>query len=154
MKRWSKLQKQLYALRAPEINLQIHCALYRMQSQHGSTALPRYWITLDKEIIWDYPKECGAPPSSARATPDPYPYQTDIADISDLLRAYLDTPKDILLHRHFENDHWGLIDILRAADRRFGTRRLNELQRMSNSKAARKILQQRCEQRKSTRTIR
>jgi len=29
-----------------------------MRSQNGgSTDLPRYWITLDKNVIWDYPKD-------------------------------------------------------------------------------------------------
>lgn len=55
MKRWSKLQKELYNLIAPELDFQIHCRAYRMDSQSGSTDLPRYWITLGKETIWDYP---------------------------------------------------------------------------------------------------
>ena len=55
MRRWSKLQKELYLIIDPNIDFQIHCSVYRMQSRMGSTDLPRYWITLNKEIIFDYP---------------------------------------------------------------------------------------------------
>ncbi len=47
---WSKLQREIYDLLTPTINLQIHCTRYPMRSQNGgSTDLPRYWITLDKK---------------------------------------------------------------------------------------------------------
>ncbi len=145
MKRWSKLQKQLYALRASGINFQIHCSVYRMQSQRGNTDIPRYWITLGKEIIWAYPKDFIDKPSPFREKPHHYPYGTDISDISELFREYLDTPKELLLSKQFEHDHWGLINILRAADRRFGYRRLNELGRKIKNKAATKVLSCRLE---------
>ena len=54
---WSKLQKEVYLLVDPKLEFQIHCVAYRMCSQWGSTDLPRYWITLDKETIFDYPKQ-------------------------------------------------------------------------------------------------
>ena len=57
MRRWSKLQREIYKITADNINFQIHCVAYRMDSQMGSTNLPRYWITLDKETIFDYPKQ-------------------------------------------------------------------------------------------------
>lgn len=53
MKSWSKLQKELYLIIDPTIDLQIHCVAYPMRSRYGNTALPRYWITLGKEIIFD-----------------------------------------------------------------------------------------------------
>ena len=56
-KPWSKLQRELYDLVSDSIDFQIHCVAYRMDSAYGSTNLPRYWITLNKEIIWDYPKQ-------------------------------------------------------------------------------------------------
>lgn len=49
MTRWSKLQKQLYLIWDPSINIQIHCCVYPMKSRWGSNDLPRYFITLDKE---------------------------------------------------------------------------------------------------------
>ena len=56
-KRWSKLQSEIYNLLDKRIDIQIHCSVYRMKSNWGSTDLPRYWITLGKEIIFDYPQQ-------------------------------------------------------------------------------------------------
>ena len=57
MKRWSTLQRDLYSIIDTSIDFQIHCTKYRMQSKCGSTDLPRYWITLGGEIIFEYPKQ-------------------------------------------------------------------------------------------------
>ncbi|WP_216095042.1 hypothetical protein [Candidatus Marithrix sp. Canyon 246] len=50
-----------------------------MQSNMGSTDIPRYWITLEKEIIWDYPKNFIDKPHPSRS--DWFPYCTDISAI-------------------------------------------------------------------------
>ena len=42
-----------------------------------------------------------------------------------------------------KSNHWGLTDILRAADRRIGQRRLAELAEIVSNPAAQKILKQR-----------
>lgn len=139
MRRWSKLQRELYKLIAPDIDFQIHCAVYRMESERGSTDLPRYWITLNGEIIWDYPKQFVNVPTRNGIVIG-YPHNTDISAISELIREYIDTPRDDLLSKHFENDYWGLINILRAADRRIGQRRLDVLRRKTHNRAALKIL--------------
>lgn len=151
-KPWSKLQRELYKLVSEDINFQVHCVAYPMLSQRGSTDLPRYWITLGKEVIWDYPKQFvtedgtvknlsgfGAEKYSDRLTVT-YPYITDISDISRLIREYIDTPKDEIVSKIFENDHWGLINILRSADRRIGDRRLEELKRKTHNIAANKVV--------------
>ena len=133
MKRWSKLQKELYKIISKEINFQIHCIAYPMRSQYGKTNIPRYYITLDKEIIWDYPKDFN----------NNYPYDTDISNISDLIREYIDTPKNKIFSKHFENDKWGLSNILIAADKRIGKRRLQILAKNTTNKYILKIIQQR-----------
>ena len=148
MKRWSSLQREIYKIIDKRINLQIHLSKYRMNSQYGSTDLPRYWITLDKEIIFDYPKqfvftdENGCFIKNLNGNKLYYPYQTDISDIFALIREYIDTPKEVF-SKHFENDHWGLINILKAADRRFGTKKLELLKRRINNKAAHKVIEYR-----------
>ncbi len=103
--------------------------------------MPRYWITLDKEIIWDYPKQFINTPHPDREKPEHFPYGTDISDISNLFREYIDTPKAELLSKAFENDHWGLINILRAADRRHGKEQLKLMIRKTKNKAAARILE-------------
>ena len=124
-KRWSKLQRRLYNLREPSIDFQIHCALYEMNSNNGrhSVKLPRYFITIDKEIIFDYPRACDR---TWKYGFDTYPAVTDIGAISDLIEEYIQCP-DAELLKDFENDKWGITDILRVCDRRIGKRRLREM---------------------------
>lgn len=149
MKRWSSLQKQLYKITDKNINFQIHLSKYRMNSQYGSVDLPRYWITLDNEIIFDYPKNftdnnvCGNFVRNLNGDKSYYPYQTEISGISALIREYIDTPKEKIFSKHFDNDFWGLTNILKAADRRFGKRRLMLLRKRTNNKMAQKIIQYR-----------
>jgi hypothetical protein len=116
-----------------------------MDSVCGSTDLPRYWITLDQETIWDYPKqfvsEGGTQDLSGSGFVAWYPYNTDISDISALIREYIDTPKEEIFNKVFLNDHWGLINILRAADRRIGVRRLDALRRKTHNIAAHKVIE-------------
>ena len=130
--RWSKLQLELYKIIDDTIDFQIHCVRYPMDSQYGSSGLPRYWITLGKETIFDYPKQFALKGGGVRNLSGfiaGYPHRTDISDISILIREYIDTPKDEILSKVFDDDHWGLINILRAADRRIGTKRLEMLKK-------------------------
>ena len=84
-----------------------------MQSRRGNTDLPRYFITLAGEIIFDYPKDfvlkSGGVKSLAGggALTKIYPYGNDISDIGELIREYIDTPKDELFKKHFDADEWG-----------------------------------------------
>ena len=138
-KRWSKLQRDVAALWVDGLDLQLHCSAYRMNSQRGSTDIPRYWFTLNGEIIWDYPKDF----SKAHPGREPmgnYPYLTDVSAISTLIRTYIDTPKEEVMSTLFTEDQWGLINILRAADKRIGSRRLPELKSKTGNIAARKII--------------
>lgn len=149
-KRWSKLQHELYLLLDEAIHMQIHCSVYRMNSQYGSTDLPRYWITLGKDIIFDYPQQFlneklsdfgRKRPRPAYQTVDKmYPYITDVNTISNILREYIDTPIANLLEAHFDYDNWGLTDILKAADRRIGKQRLKEHFFETENGAVQKIL--------------
>jgi len=85
-KPWCKLQKEYYLLVADGLKIQLQCRAYRMDSQMGSTNLPRYWVTLNKETIWDYPKQFVGHEHPSRAQTNWYPYTTDIPDISNLIR--------------------------------------------------------------------
>ncbi|MBR1737524.1 MAG: hypothetical protein IJ736_11005 [Firmicutes bacterium] len=149
MKRWSSLQREIYKMIDEHTDLQIHLSKYRMNSQYGSTDLPRYWMTLGNEIIFDYPKqfvcedEKGNCIKNLNGDRSYYPYTNDITEISNLIREYIDTPKEDVFLKHFENDHWGLINILKAADRRFGKRRLEILKKRTKNNAARKIIEYR-----------
>ena len=90
-----------------------------MKSQRGSTDLPRYWITVGKRIVFDYPKQCITGEGNGN-----YPYETQVSDISDVIREYIDTPPSDLPEKRFDRDAWGLTDLLKAADRRLGKEKL------------------------------
>ena len=136
---WSKLQKSLYLIVSDKVDFQIHCSVYRMNSQRGSTDLPRYWITVGKKIVFDYPKQFISDEANKY-----YPYETQISDISDCIREYIDCPVSLLPEKRFENDLWGLTDILKAVDKRLGKAKLNGYFSSSNS-AVKEILNKRFE---------
>jgi len=101
---------------------------------------------LGKEILWDYPKDFiryGGTRNCVDGYIAAYPYSNDVSAISDLLREYIETPKEMLFEKHFENDKWGLINILKSADRRMGKRRLVKLKKKTRNIAAHKIISQR-----------
>jgi len=150
MKRWSKLAKRLYELVDESIDFKLHCTVYRMQSGRGSTDLPRYFITLAGEIIFDYPKDfvlkSGGVKSPAGGTLTKiYPYGNDISDIGELIREYIDTPKEELFAKHFDEGGWGLANILKAADKRIGKRRLQILAKNRKNQAMQKVIAARLE---------
>jgi len=60
---------------------------------------------------------CEAHPSSIR---DTYYYIGNYDWITDTIRIYIDLPRASLLTAEFEQDKFGLADILRAVDRRIG----------------------------------
>jgi hypothetical protein len=160
-RRWSRLGRDVKALFDPMLNLQIHCIMQPLKGKNaiGSTHFPRYWITLNKEVIFDYPRQfMDLPDHKPRwwenqnkeftTVAKSYPYEEHgVSEISNLLREYINRPKDKLFEP-FATDRWGLADILRAADRRVGKRKRQEMLRTilnggTNSTAVRKILEAR-----------
>lgn len=106
---WSKLQKSLYNLIAKDAKFQIHCAVYELGT--WGNEMQRYWITIDKDIIWDFPKDF-----KDMEMVEGYPYQK--IDIANIIRDYINTPLAEIKEKVFENDYYGLADILRKYDRR------------------------------------
>jgi len=121
MAAWSKLQKSLYSIVSDKADFQIHCSVYRMKSQRGSVNLARYWVTVGKAVVFDYPKQF----MSAEENKN-YPYETQISDLSDCIRDYIDCPVNLLPEKKFDGDAWGLTDILKAVDKRLGKERLKK----------------------------
>lgn len=109
----------------PKADFQIHVALYEMNSNDGyhGYKLPRYFITIGKEIVFDYPKGFD---TTEKYGFDSYPWDTDMDAISNLIEAYIERPEADIMSP-FENDKWGLTNILRVCDRRIGKRRLKEI---------------------------
>ena len=124
-KRWSKLQHRLYNIMCEDIDFQLHCALYEMNSNNGYhiTSLPRYFIAIDKNIVWDYPKMHDTTLKYGRNS---YPWDTDISKISEVIEEYIQRPESELM-QPFTNDRWSITNIIRVCDRRIGKRRLTKL---------------------------
>jgi hypothetical protein len=84
------------------------------KSQSSEPQIPRYWVTIGKgktkEIVWDYPGDFEA---------YPYEWTEDVPGISDLIREYIDTPRNKVKSKIFKNDKFDLVNILRQYDRRF-----------------------------------
>lgn len=121
--RWSKLQKQLYNIIDRDVKFQMHCSIYKTKSARtvgqkngiskGREMIPRFWITVGKDTIWDYPN------NFINDLPDTYYFHWDnYTWISDCIRYYLDTPKDKLLTQKYEKDKYGLTEIFRKYDKR------------------------------------
>ena len=143
-KRWSKLQSRLYNLIDDSIDFQIHCAVYEMNSNDGyhGSKLPRYFITIEKEIIWDYPKDFD---TTQKYGFNSYPWDTDISAISDIIEEYIQCPDTELMNR-FEKDKWGITDILRVCDRRIGKRRLKDLREKVTNEVLLDVIEKRLNQ--------
>ena len=134
MKRWSKLQTRIYSMVDPAIPFQIHYIAYPMRSQCGSTLIPRCYITIGKEIIWDFPSNFPG------ACVDSYSACSECLPIAAILREWTDAPKDDLLEFAPPADRWGLAEILLAVDRRMGKRRLHLLCERTHSEQVKAII--------------
>lgn len=101
-KRWSKLQSRLYNLMDPVIDFQLHCALYEKRSDDGyhGSKLPRYFITVDKQIVFDYPKNFD---TTKKYGFNSYPWDADISEMSNVFEEYIQCPISELLN-DFKND--------------------------------------------------
>ena len=160
---FSKLKKQLEQLFTPELNLQIQCFAYPIKSQYGSSSIPRFFMKIHNNIVWDFPKDFPIKYIN-------YHYWKSDTTISDLIRNYIDAPIDGLLEKTFANEQinlehcfpdeveflktkpmkWdaeedpnhtiikydfnlGLTDIFKAADRRLGKEKLVQWAKEKNN---------------------
>lgn len=125
----------------PSAEFQIHCALYEMNSNDGyhGSKLPRYFITVGKDIVFDYPKDFDTTNKHGVTS---YPWNPAVSKISGLIEEYIQRPCDELMEP-FENDKWGITDILRVCDRRMGKRRLQEIKENTDNEVILKIIEKR-----------
>lgn len=115
MKHWSILQSALYRVIGPKIGFQIHCCAYDIGQ---CIPIPRFWVTIGKQIIWDFPKNF--------MDENDWYFYDEAKRFSRLIKEYVDCPVNELLAHEF-NDRFKLIPILHVCDRRIGKRRLEQL---------------------------
>jgi hypothetical protein len=134
-KPFTKLEKRLEELFEPNLKLKMKCFSYPLRSQYGSSSIPRFYLQLDKDIIWEFPKDFEI---------KEIPFYSWMSDnkISELIREYIDTPVAELLDKEFAteklsfmanymhkenkqvNINYKLMELFKAADRRFGKEKL------------------------------
>ena len=133
---WSQIQRKLYHLFDPNINLQVNCVVYPGGGKTCLNGIPRFWVTLDGEVIFD----CLHDYMWLWKNKDFYlgnlPLEDDVSLCCGVVIRYFQAPVDDLTSLH---DRFGLTDILLAADRRIGKRRWPEIY-TTRSEAAQKVL--------------
>ena len=113
---WSKLQSSLYQVIDSKTGFQIHCCAYNIGE---CLPLPRYWITIGKKIVWDFPQNVMWDNSG-------WYFLDEAKAISRLIKSYIDCPIDELLSCSFY-DRWKMLSFLQACDKRIGKRRLEKM---------------------------
>ena len=119
------------------------CSAYPMRTKdRAHNSVPRFYVRLGKEIIWDYPKDFAVKDieSGLWAANN---------GICDLVREYIDTPVAELLDKDFVGENkeygdvsvfYGLTDLFKVADKRLGKRKIVEWSvKMKNYKAYRAL---------------
>ena len=103
-------------------------AVYHYHRKYGARYIPRYWITFNREIIWDFPGKY-------------YDGWWIVSDnITKLIEEYIDTSKNELLLKKFKSDESNITDILKAVDRRIGKKSLLKLTEAIKTPAAIRII--------------
>jgi len=127
MGQWSFLKKKLENLFCPELKIQFYANAYKIG--RSSCPMVRYHLTLDSEVIWDFPKDF----KEIRDKGD-YHCFSGYQRISELVKEYVNTPVSELLVREYTDNwyvrakdkpiHLGLVELFLACDRRLGKERL------------------------------
>ncbi len=133
---WSQIQRKLYEIIDPKINLQVHCAVYPGGGKSCANGIPRFWVTLDGEVIFDCMHDFMFMWHDKDFDIGNLPFEDDISWCCGIVIRHFQASVDRLMTLH---DRFGLTDILLAADRRIGKRRWPEIYK-KRSEAARKVL--------------
>ena len=149
-KRWSKLKKEIESLFVEGLKLDVHCVdVYRsidarngnLGQGHSLLSIGNYFVNLEKETIWNFPKDFKEP--DFERWPDGNPWRYSVSELNVLVREYIDTPKEELLTKKFETDLFGLTKILLAADRRISVSKLKDYFSKNADVCGEKVLEKR-----------
>ncbi|MCA9212223.1 MAG: hypothetical protein KDB27_04085, partial [Planctomycetales bacterium] len=84
-KRWSNFRLRLESLADPCLQFRIYYLAYPMRSARGQTDLPRCYITIHGNIVWDFPSDF------SHVCDSPYGPVIASEEISKLLQMWRDT---------------------------------------------------------------
>jgi hypothetical protein len=154
MKPFSKLKKVIDGLFDPKLKMHFCCYSYPVRSACGSSSIPRFCLKMDKEVIWDFPKDFEIKKEQFYSW---YEYN----HLSELVRDYIDSPIDSLLQKEFKNDKvefpsythvfpegsvtidYKLAELFKTADRRLGKEKLLNWAKTKNNPKVHNILNKR-----------
>ena len=150
-KRWSKLKKEIESLFVDGLPLSVHCTdMYRAVDSrkynsgegYSLQTLGNYRVVLGKQELWELPKDFIT--RNPESWPKDGPWSYSAKDINIVVRDYIDTPKNELLIKEFDNDIYGITRLFLAADRRISLSKLKDYFDKNRNDAAQGILEVRC----------
>jgi len=146
-RRFSKLKARIESLFDATLNMQIRCTVYQKREPKYWTPSEylRFWITLDKVVIYDLMKDTKhlREKYADNGNQGHLVTEWDTIRVNSLIQEYIETPIDLLFDHVFQKDIYGVTDILKAADRRIGKRRLRILYDRTTSQIAKEIIEKR-----------
>lgn len=151
---FNKLKKVIDNLFDEKLKMEFCCNSYPIRGQWGNrNSIPRYYVKIGKEIIWDFPKDFDMKEL-------PFYYWAGNNYINELVRDYIDTPIEKLLKKKFKYDKNGFIiqylysshqdnfeieykltELFIAADRRLGQEKLLKWANKINNPKVDRILE-------------
>lgn len=118
MRNWPRLIAALENLFVPDLKLHVQLGT-STQSDFLEQKLERLWITLQEQVVWDFPTELLESGTCLTAE-----QSVDLVTenrLADIFEFYCETPVRLLPYVTHPSDCWGITDILRSADRRLGS---------------------------------
>ena len=131
--RWSRLRGLLEEIRAESLQLVIHCSAFRRED---AAPVGRYWVELEGETIIEIPTNFRELMKSR--TPN-----SDATVVTNIFRWWVQLPREEIRSATHPDDRWGLVDVRRVSDKRFGKRSLLELDGTKLSYPAQEVLRAR-----------
>lgn len=152
---FSKLKKIIGSLFDEKLKMEFCCIAYPIRGQWANNSIPRFYLKMGKEIIWDFPIDFDLAKS-------PFYYWAGNNNIVELVREYIDTPPDQLLNKEFKLEtnefyseipgtrkkeqiiiNYKLTDLFKAADRRLGKEKIKNWALTLSNPAVDRIIQAR-----------
>jgi hypothetical protein len=140
---WSKLERRLRELPDPTLDLRFRFTAYRykvIETPHPSELTCKFWITRGRRTLWAVPRDRHV--GDANGDIGGYGRRSP-GWLVELCVEYMQQPRTRLLAWRPGWDGWGLVDLLKACDRRIGRRQWSSLRQQLQEPVALWLLDQR-----------
>lgn len=98
---WSQIQRKLYDLIDPNLKLQVHCAVYPGGGRTCLNGIPRFWVMLGGEVIFDCLHDYMFMWQDKNFDIGNLPLEDDIAWCCGIVIRYFQAPVDCLMTLQF-----------------------------------------------------